>query len=235
MFGLVSVAWNALAAILFVLLPRKIGEPIGQFVAMAGFRYIVAVMKACRVIECDLSALDALRDAGPMVIAPNHPSLLDVVLITSRLPHVVCIAKPGIWSNIFLGGGARLAGYIRNDSPIRLVKQAAGQVRAGSHLLIFPEGTRTADGPVGDLRGGFALVAKVAGVPVQTVLIDSNSPFLRKGWPIFRKPDGPVTYRVRLGRRFEIGQDIRVLVGDLGRYYGRELAGEKRFPLGSAD
>ena len=50
-------------------------------------------------------------DAG-IVIAPNHPTMLDAVLIMSRLPRVVCITKAALWDNWALGGGIRLAGYM---------------------------------------------------------------------------------------------------------------------------
>jgi len=120
--------------------------------------------------------------------------LLDVVLVVSRLPHVVCIMKAEILRNLFLGGGARLAAYIRNDSCFAMIRTAAAAVGAGSQLLVFPEGTRTRRAPVNHFEGGFALIAKTARVPVQTVFIETNSLFLGKGWPLFRKPAFPLTY-----------------------------------------
>ena len=110
--------------------------------------------------------------------------------------------KAKIWDNPVLGGGARLAGYIRNDSPRGMVRQAASELRAGHCLLVFPEGTRTRSRPVNRFKGGFALIAKRAGAPVQTVFIETDSPFLGKGWPAFKRPRFPVVYRVRLGERF---------------------------------
>jgi 1-acyl-sn-glycerol-3-phosphate acyltransferase len=92
-------------------------------------------------------------------------------------------------------------------------------VRAGGQLLIFPEGTRTTRKPVNRFKGGFALIAKTARVPVQTVFIETNSPFLSKGWPIFRKPEFPLIYRARLGRRFEVDGEVRAFVADMESYY----------------
>jgi len=145
------------------------------------------------------------------------------VLLISRLPDVVCIAKAPVYDNLLFGGGARMAGYIRNDAPNSLVKMAAQRVRAGQQLLIFPEGTRTERAPVNPLKGGFALIAKTAGAPVQTVFIDANSNFLGKGWPLFRKPEFPLVYTVRLGRRFDPPAEVRGLVEDLERHYRTEL------------
>ena len=42
----------------------------------------------------------------------------------------------------------------------------------------------------------------MAQVPIQTVLIESESNYLGKGWPILRTPQFPVVVKLRLGRRF---------------------------------
>jgi 1-acyl-sn-glycerol-3-phosphate acyltransferase len=223
-FGVSSLLWSLPASLLYLLLSRRLGAPLGQFMIMAGFRYFVGVMKLSGIIKCDLSALDALRGETSLIIAPNHPSLLDAVLVISRLPRVVCIMKAKIWDNLFLGGGARLAGYIRSDTPVNMVRLAAQEVRAGHQLLVFPEGTRTVEKPVNDFKGGFALIAKKAGAPVQTVFLESNSPFLGKGWSVFKRPKFPLVYRARLGRRFDVGDDVQAFVTQLQIYY-REVLG----------
>jgi len=222
-FGISSLAWSLPAALLAPLLPRRWGERLGQFMIMAGFRYFVGLMKLTGIIKCDLSALDALRQAPAAVIAPNHPTLLDAVLVISRLPRVVCTAKARLLGNVFLGGGARLAGFIPNDAPTHLVREGAKQLRAGRHLLIFPEGTRTAGTTLDGFKGGFALIAKLGVAPVQTVFIESNSPFLSKGWPLLRKPEFPLVYRVRLGARFHADGDLHGFVTRLESYYRCEL------------
>lgn len=227
-FGLSSLLWSVPAALLHAVLPRRLGEPLGQLMIMAGFRYFVAAMRLTGIIQCDLSSLDALRRSGPVVIAPNHPSLLDAVLVISRLPRVVCAAKADIWDNVFLGAGVRLAGYVRNDSPAALVRQAAQRLRAGRHFLIFPEGTRSGVAPIGEFKGGFALIARQAEAPVQTVFIESNSRFLGKGWPLFRRPAFPLVYRVRLGRRIAVSGDIHRFVDELHAYFQQELGHSER-------
>lgn len=224
-FALSSLVWSTMAALLYPLLPRAFGARIGQFMIMAGFRYFVALMQLSGIIKCDLRALDALRDQPSLVIAPNHPSLLDAVLVISRLPRVACTAKAKLLRNLFLGGGARLAGFIRNDAPKRLVKEGIEQLRAGRQLLIFPEGTRTVGTGIDPFKGGFALIARRADAAVQTVFIESNSHFLGKGWFILRKPEFPLIYRARLGPRLRVDNDLRAFVTDLEALYRRELGG----------
>jgi 1-acyl-sn-glycerol-3-phosphate acyltransferase len=222
-FGAMCLLWSLPAAVLYHLLSRRTGASLGQFVTMAAFRGFVRVMEMSGIIKCDLSALDILRGEPSIVIAPNHPSLLDAVLVISRLPKVVCIMKAKIWDNPLLGAGARLSGYIRNDSPVSMIKLAAKELQAGHQLLVFPEGTRTVNKPINPFKGGFAVIAKKAAAPVQTVFIESNSPFLGKAWSLFKKPEFPLIYRARLGRRFEVGDDVQGFLAELERYYCAEL------------
>jgi 1-acyl-sn-glycerol-3-phosphate acyltransferase len=224
LFGVSSLVWSLVAAVLSSVLPRRLGQATGQLMLMAGCRYFVAMMQLSGIIECDLEALDVLRDQRSLVIAPNHPSLLDVVLVGSRLPHVVCAAKARLLRNWLFGGLARLSGFIRNDAPTRFVREAIRQLNAGGQLLIFPEGTRTTAATVDRFKGGFALIAKCAEAPVQTVFIDTNSPFLGKGWPLWRKPEFPLRYRVRLGAAFAVTGDVGEFVERLEAGYRDELA-----------
>jgi len=219
LFGLPIFIWSLCAAVLYPLLPRRVSAPLGQHAISTLFSSFLVALKASGLVKFDLVALDALREERSLIIAPNHPSLIDVVLVVSRLPHVVCIMKAEIQDNLIFGGGARLADYIRNNSPLALIRSAAAAVRSGSQLLVFPEGTRTLQGPINSFKGGFALIAKSAGAPVQTVFIESNSPFLGKGWPLLKKPAFPLIYRARLGQRFEVNGDVKTFVSDLECYY----------------
>jgi Tat protein secretion system quality control protein TatD with DNase activity len=69
------------------------------------------------------------------------------------------------------------------------------------------------------------LIAKYANVPVQTLMIETDSPFLSKGWPLFRRTRLPITYRVRLGKRFDPPADVPAFTAELERYYRQALEG----------
>ncbi len=223
--GVVFLSASAFGAVMVCVLPLRWQAPCGQAVIRGGFRLSLLCMRATGLVRLDLSALDALQNERGLVIAPNHPSLLDVMLVASRVPHVVCITKAGLWDNPLLGGSARLAGYIRNDAPLPLVRRAGAALRNGANLLIFPEGTRTPRPPVGPFKGGFALMARNAGADVQTVFIEANTDYLRKGWPLFRMPPLPLAYRVRLGRRFSVDGPLDAAMERLEAYYAAELGG----------
>lgn len=221
--GVVCLAWTPLALIVYPLLPVRWGRALGRYAIMAGFRLYLASLSVSRRCSFDLDALDALRDEPSLIIAPNHPCLLDAVMVISRLPNVACVLKANLMNNLFLGAGARLARYIRNEPVRRMVQLATQDFDSGSHLLLFPEGTRTTACPVNPLKGSIGLIAHHAQVPVQTVLIETDSKYLSKGWPLFRKPPMPIHYRVRLGRRFDPPQHTQHFMAELEHYFAHEL------------
>ena len=179
-------------------------------------------------MRVDAGALDALRgETGGLIVAANHPTMLDAMLVVARLPRSVCVMRADLMRNVFLGPGARLASYIGNDSGRSMVRQSVAALRQGHPVILFPEGTRTSTPPLNAFKPGITLIAKMAQVPIQTVLIRSESPYLRKGWPLLRVPPEVVLIRVTLGQRFQASDDRRGALRQIEAYFARELgAGE---------
>ncbi len=224
LLGGVSLAWNLVCWPLWLLLPRRRGQAIGRAGVSTVYRGCWVAAGWMGLMRIDADALDVLNhEPGGLVIAANHPSMLDALLIVARLRRGVCIMKGALMRNVFLGAGARLARYIRNDSPRKMVRHAIASLREGGQLVVFPEGTRS-DGPrLNAFRPGFTLIAHKAGVPIQTVIIETDSPFLTKGWPIWLLPPLPMTYRLRLGERFEAGPDPTATLAQLESYFRKEI------------
>lgn len=222
-FGILGILYTVFGTALSLILPRGVGNRLGQRVMTVLFRIVTGLLTSTGAARLDLRELDTLRREESLVIVANHPSLVDAVLVVSRLPNLVCVMKASILSNPFLSGGARFAGYIRADLPIEMTRRAAAALADGRHLLVFPEGTRTVQSPVNRFSTGFALIARTAGVPVQTAFIEADTRYLAKGWPLFRRPDFPLLYRVRLGRRFRPREDTRALAREVEDYFHAEL------------
>ena len=66
--------------------------------------------------------------------------MLDALIVVARLPRGVCIMKAELLRNIFLGAGARLARYIRNDSGRRMVRDAVTSLKEGGAARALPGG-----------------------------------------------------------------------------------------------
>lgn len=217
--GILSLCWTLAATLLYPILPKHYAIHLGRYAIMLSFRAYLASLSASGRCSFDLTALDKLRNETPLIIAPNHPCLLDAVMIISRLPNVACVMKSELMNSIFLGAGARLARYISNEPIRQMTLEASDDFKTGSHLLLFPEGTRTTQQPINPLKGSIALISLKAQVPVQTILIETNSPYLSKGWSLFRKPSMPVSYKITLGKRFDPPENSHDLMTELEDYF----------------
>jgi 1-acyl-sn-glycerol-3-phosphate acyltransferase len=224
LMALICFTWALVAIVLNLVLPAAAARRVGRYGAMASFRIFLTTMEAVGAMRLEIHELDQLRDAGPLIIAPNHPCLLDAVLVVSRLPNALCVMKRALLGTFLLGPAARLARYVRNDSLLRLAARADEELRLGGHLLIFPEGTRSTADPVGPFTEAVGALSRRSKVPVQTIVIETDSRFLGKGWLVTRRPELPLAYRVRLGRRFDPPKDVRAFTVELERYFSRELA-----------
>jgi 1-acyl-sn-glycerol-3-phosphate acyltransferase len=222
--GLTSLGWNLVATLLSPLLPRRTRERIGRAAISRIYRMGWATAEGLGMMFVDAGGLDVLRDEpGGLIVAANHPAMFDAMVVVARLPRGACVMKAELLRNVFLGAGARMAGYIRNDAGRGMVRDAVACLKEGGQLVLFPEGTRTVRPPVNPFKPGMTLIAQLAKVPIQTVIIESDSPYLRKGWPLLRPPPAPVVVRVRLGRRFEPQADHRTLSRAVEQYFEQEL------------
>lgn len=227
--ALICLAWLPFALLLYPLVSRQTGMMLGRRAIQWAFAVYLRLLSALCACRFDLSELDRLRDAGPLIIAANHPSLLDAVLIVARLPNAVCVMKSSLMDNLLFGSAARLARYIRNDSALQMIRCSRDALRHGAQLVMFPEGTRTRRFPLNPLTPTLAMIARRSGTPVQTVLLEFSSPYLGKEWPLWRKPSLPLRCRARLGRRFDAPSDYAQFTRDLEAYFRHEL------PQGRAD
>ena len=229
---LLCVLWNGLALLLYPLLPASTGQRLGRQVVSRGFAMFWRLTAACGVLHVRVQGqpqgLDSLRKEPGLVVVANHPSLLDAMVLVAHLPRCACVMKASVMRNPLLGPGALLARHIRNDSAWGMVQRAVTDLRGGGQLLLFPEGTRTQHPPVNPFNGSFTLIAKRAQAPIQAVFIDTDSPYLGKGWPLWKLPPLPICFDVRLGQRFAPADDHETQRSEIEAYFA---AGVRLGPL----
>jgi 1-acyl-sn-glycerol-3-phosphate acyltransferase len=223
--GLLSLAWNAIALVLDLVLDGPASRRLGCAVISHVYRGFWRCAGWSGLMRMDATALDALRqEPGGLVVAANHPSMLDAMMIVARLPRGCCIMKGVLRRNPFLGPGASLAGYVSNDSMRPMVRESVDRLGEGLQLVVFPEGTRSpAPGQLHPFNRSIAMIAQRARVPVQAVVIETDSPYLGKGWPLWKLPPLPVVFRARLGERFEPAGSPEELSARMEEYFRREL------------
>ncbi|MCX6875718.1 MAG: lysophospholipid acyltransferase family protein [Verrucomicrobia bacterium] len=188
-------------------------QRFGQRWLKRAFTGYVQVLGGFGIATCDYSGFEKLqRQAGGYIVAPNHPAMWDVVFLLSKLEPMTCIFKASLIRNPLFSGGAMLAGLIPNAPAIRMVKRAVEVLGLGGRVLFFPEGTRTrrSEGVLNPLQGSMGLVAKHSQLPVWPVLVQTDSAYLSKGWPVWRLPRRKTHLRMRVGEPVICGVDESV-------------------------
>jgi len=204
-----------------------------QAVIHRAFRFFVWMLEFLGIIRVEVRGIEALRRGGGRLIIANHPTLLDVVILMSLIPHAQCIVKAELWRNRYLGGVMRWAGYIRNDlEPEALLHACRTAMADGKDLIIFPEGTRSRPGESLQFRRGFANIALLAEAQIQLITIDCRPIMLSKGDPWWKIPAKRSHFRILVGDRLDAADTLgyqyrslaaRHLVKRLQAYFTEQL------------
>ncbi len=137
-------------------------------------------------IDVKAVGLEKLDRSKPYIYASNHASLLDIASVVAVIDrHIRFVAKKEISRIPIFGWSiARANIMINRKRPIdaaRSLERAAERISGGESVILFAEGTRTADGNLLPFkRGAFALAAQ-AGVPVVPLTILGSYRIMRKG------------------------------------------------------
>ncbi len=124
--------------------------------------------------------------AGGLLIASNHQSFYDPVLIGMALPRQICyLARQTLFDASVFGAAIRAVGarpVRRGAVDAEAVRTVIRLLRGGEALLMFPEGTRTRDGDFGRFSPGAAALAARCKVPLLPVCIEGAY----RAWPRVR-------------------------------------------------
>ena len=129
------------------------------------------------------------------IFMSNHASNFDIPVLFSSLPiQFRWLAKVELFKIPIFGAAMRGAGYISIDrsdqkSAFQSLARAAHLIRAGTSVMIFPEGTRSWDGNLQHFKKGGFVMAVDAGVPVVPIIITGTYDVMPKSrWRIERRP-----------------------------------------------
>ncbi len=161
MFGIGSIL---LSLVVFPLISLSIQNEekchaLSQKIIRKSFCLFIGTLSFLKALSYRFENMECLQNDHGTIIVANHPSLLDIVLIASRMPRCDCIVKEALFKNFFLKGVVKAAGYIPNANAETLLNDCQQKLRQSGMLVIFPEGTRTkADKPI-TLQRGVANIA----------------------------------------------------------------------------
>lgn len=145
--------------------------------AMARHAWAPPLLRAAGARLC-VRGLERLEGTGPCIFVANHQSMLDIAVVFAALPvNLRFVAKKVLAFIPFLGWYMWAMGMVFVDrsnrrQAISSLTRAGAQIRAGAHVIAFPEGTRSRDGRVLPFKKGIFMLALEAQVPIVPVAIE---------------------------------------------------------------
>ncbi len=165
-------------------------------------RALVALL--CRVDDADIARVPA---TGPLILATNHVSFLEIPVVHSRLlPRpVVALAKAEAWKNPILGRLLDLWGAIpvrRGEADLAALRACLDALRGGAILVIAPEGTRSRNGRLQRAHPGIVTLALRSGAPILPLAFHGGEALGHNLRRLRRTP-----FRIAVGEAFHLESD----------------------------
>lgn len=153
------------------------------------------------------------------VFVSNHLSYLDIPALFRAIPHNLhFVAKKEIKYVPFIGWYMYATEMIFVDRSNRMkaiasLDRAGKLIKKGKDVLMFPEGTRSKTGVIGEFKKGPFMLATKADIAVVPVAIDGTDKVLPAGK--FRLTSGKVTISIGEPIRMKEAQDIKEYIAQV--------------------
>jgi 1-acyl-sn-glycerol-3-phosphate acyltransferase len=143
---------------------------------------------------------EPLPEQGGLIVLSSHQSHLDPLLLGLACDRrLSSLARSSLYTFKpfgFIITALDAVPIDRNASAVAAMKTVIKRLEDGAAVIIFPEGTRTATGHLGEIKSGFALIARKAKVPIVPVAIVGAW----ECWPKTRLLPRPGRIRLEFGR-----------------------------------
>ena len=128
---------------------------------------------------------EQVRPGATYVMVANHQSLLDILVMFRLFVHFKWVSKIENFRIPCVGWNMRLNQYIelrRGDKQSigAMMSAASRTLDAGSSIMMFPEGTRSADGRLKAFKHGAFTLAQGSGCPILPIVVEGTANALPK-------------------------------------------------------
>jgi len=174
-----------------------------QYIIYLSFRFFRRLMQHFGLINFSFEGIEKLQSDKGCLFISNHPTLIDYVIIVSKLKSCDVIIKESIWYNIYVKGVVRTAKYIPNIQADKMLEMIKFTKKNKHNLLLFPEGTRTTPNQPLKLQRGAANIAIRMNMPIRLIHIKTTQSSLTKQSKWYKVPKHKVEYLVSVGEKVE--------------------------------
>jgi 1-acyl-sn-glycerol-3-phosphate acyltransferase len=146
--------------------------------------------------------LENVPAEGGVILAPNHQSFLDDLLLPMVIKRrITILAKADYWDHWYTRWFFKWSGCVPvrregGSASMAAIQAAVDALKDGKMVALFPEGTRSPDGRLYRGKTGVARIALEARVPVVPVAIMGTFEL----WPYSRKTPKPGRTELRFGK-----------------------------------
>ena len=138
------------------------------------------------VLRVRITGRENLDRSRAHILVMNHQSLLDIVLAFRLFYPIKMIGKKVLAKVPVIGWNMMMSGHLMVDradrkSQFNAIRRLDDMLRDGNSILVFPEGTRTRDGNIGEFRKGAFRSAISSRAPLLPVVLDGAYQALPKG------------------------------------------------------
>lgn len=155
----------------------------------------------------------------PAVIISNHQSPLDILCLLMLHPKIAVLTNSWVWK-FYRGVIGHAEFYPVSDGVEANIGKLREAVRRGYSVLIFPEGTRSADCTIGRFHRGAFYIAEELGLDIVPVVLHGAGHVLPKGELMLRKGSIYVEVQSRISLHDKaFGEDYRERTRAFRRYY----------------
>lgn len=139
--------------------------------------------QVCRLAGCkvEVQGLENIPQEGSVVLIGNHQSFFDIPIILANVNRPLgFLAKQELGEVPIFGRWTAGIGSIfipRGESrkSLEAILNAVKMLKKAAHILVvFPEGTRSYEGKVGDFKAGSLKIATKSGAPVVPFAMDGS-------------------------------------------------------------
>lgn len=167
--------------------------------------------------------LEHVPRKGPLIIISNHVSYMDAILLGSAAPRPIqFMVLQWMYDLLFLRWfywGMGTVPVQSDGKDRKAIRRALQVLDRGRVLGIFPEGTRSPDGRIGETRPGAAMIAAISGAPVVPAFIDGA----RESMPVGARFPAPARVHVRFGPPLRYRRDGKQRDRDAMRAFARSM------------
>jgi 1-acyl-sn-glycerol-3-phosphate acyltransferase len=140
-------------------------------------------------VRVEAAGLENVPTHAPIILMSNHQSLVDIAAIISTLPRTQSwrfvakreLTRVPIFGQVLVASGHVIIDRGDRERAVASLRRAAEIIRAGTTVIVFPEGTRSPKGNLRAFKSGPFHLALEAQVPIVPVTVSGSQKITPKG------------------------------------------------------